>query len=565
MFKKSIALLIVAAMSLSLLAACGGSSGGGTAATPQPAAPAQQASPQTADAPATTAEEIAAPGIWTGSYPMNAMHIDLTIWMPEGPTLNRAFAEWQDSPFHSQLGPMAGVNLSWQFMPAGETNQAQQLNLLIASGDYPDIMFSAHIQRDAEMYIDDGVFLDLSPYIAEWSPNWYGYTQRMPALGRAFRTDSGRYYGYGFFREGGGWNDTYQGPLVRYDWLAEQGLPTPVTIGDWDRTLRAFKDAYGAVLTSAWGSRWRFGSNICGAFGAYGGKDFRIYADRNGKVHLGQVEPAWRDYITQLNIWWSDGLIDQDLMSNDDAAVRAKALNGETGLAFSSMGQLTNWVRDAEADGIGSDWGGLDYPEGNDGTKSMVFGGYGIGGTAACISSRVTGERLEAAMRLMDYAYSPEGFIYWNFGIEGVSFNFDANGNPQYSDLVLNDPDGINDAIDKYAGTAWNGPCIQATALLYQKNHEKAIAANDLWFYSNEPITAYYTLPRGFGFTTDESIRVEEIQGPMLTYIEEMAVSFMTGSQSIADFDNFVATVERMGLAELLTIYQAAYDRYINR
>jgi putative aldouronate transport system substrate-binding protein len=234
------------------------------------------------------------------------------------------------------------------------------------------------------------------------------------------------------------------------------------------------------------------------------------------------------------------------------------------------MGQLSSWELDATEAGNGAKWVGLQYPTGDDGRLDMVFGGYGIGNTATVVSTAVPDEKLEIVMRALDYAYQfdggqGEGFRFWNFGKQGESWELDANGEPAYTDLVVNDPNGLNAATDKYGGAVWNGSCIQATLLLYLKNTETAIAANDLWFYPNEEVTAYYTKPRGMSFTEEESNAITDMEGAIRTYVEEAAVAFMTGQRSLADVDSYLAELEGMGLAELLSYYQASYDRYLAR
>jgi len=497
-------------------------------------------------------------------YPMDAENVKVSFWLWGGPQLHSSIASWEDSPFHSGLNEHVGVDIEWRFPPAGASDEAQEFNLIILSGDLPDIMFSDRIMRDAERLIDENVFRDLTDNIQGYAPNYYEFLQQRPARDRAFKTDSGRYFGFGFFREDDGWNDTFQGPLVRKDWLDELGLSLPVTVSDWDRTLRAFNDAYGAVFTAPQG-RFNPSGNIAGAFGAWGGTHMRIFVDRtDGQVKVAQALPGWKNYAEQMAIWWRDGLIDQDLFSNDDAIVRAKALNNETGLAYSSMGQLSGWINDAISEDTGSNWIGLDYPRGNDGSKTFVFGGPGIGSTSASITTKVEDNRLEVVMRLLDFAYSPEGFMYWNYGTEGVSWNT-VNGSPIYSDLLHNDPDGIHGAMEKFVGSVWNGPTIQATQVLVQRNQPAAIEANNTWFYANEAIAQDFPLPRGMALSADEMSRAEPLEGPIRTYIEENTVQFLTGLKPISDFDNFVSEIERMGLAELLAIYQAAYERWLGR
>lgn len=501
------------------------------------------------------------------SYPMDVKNVTVSWYIGEGFIPNQAFARAEDSPFHTGLEEQLGIKINWQYPPAG-ADQLQNFNLVVASGDYPDIIFYGAIMRDAERYMDEGVIRDLSDYMKDNSPAYYKLLQDNPDYDKAMRTDSGRYYGYGFFREDGGWNDSYMGPLIRQDWLDELGLDVPETISDWDVVLKAFKDKYNAQFTSSWNDRIavRTGGGLQGAFGAYGGLGYRMYVDDNGKTKLSQAQPEWKDYIAKLNEWWEAGYIDQDITNLDNNMVRTKAINGETGLIYTSMGQLSNLEADAIKNETGANWQGIQYPKGEDGTLSMVFGGPGIGGVVSAITTSVKDDKkLETIMRALDYAYTEEGNLYWNYGKQGVSWDFDANGKPAYTELVTGDPDGLNEAISKYGGSTWSGSCIQETLLIYLKNTESSVAANDIWFYPNKDVTAKNNLPGSVTFTTDESNRKNELEGAIRTYVEEAAVKFMTGAEPMKNFDKYFSDLKKMGLEEMEGLYQDAYDRYLKR
>lgn len=168
-------------------------------------------------------------------------------------------------------------------------------------------------------------------------------------------------------------------------------------------------------------------------------------------------------------------------------------------------------------------------------------------------------------MRLLDYAYTDEGFLYWNFGTKGVSWDYDENGEPAYTELVTQDPDGLNNAISKYSGSVWSGSCIQATKLLYLKNTEEAVKANDLWYYENKDVAENWKFPTGVTFTTDESNELDELVSAISTYVSEMAVKYITGEESLDNFDDFLEQLDAMGLQRVLEIYQEAYDRFLAR
>ena len=119
------------------------------------------------------------------------------------------------------------------------------------------------------------------------------------------------------------------------------------------------------------------------------------------------------------------------------------------------------------------------------------------------------------------------------------------------------------------------GSCfIQATNLLYQKNSQTAIDANDTWFYidedeeKNREITSGWRYPVGISFTTEESDKLDEISQNIPTFVNESYASFLTGAKDINDdavWEQYKKDLESYNLGEILEIRQAAYDRYLAR
>lgn len=496
-------------------------------------------------------------------YPMDARDQTISWLVLGGYRPSQTFVSADQSPFHIWLQEKLGVNIAWRYSLPGVPG-AQALNLALAQRELPFIIY-ANFLGNIERLIDEGVVRDLTPYMEKWSPAYWNFIHSNPDFLRAMKTDSGRFFGYGFFREGGGWNDSYIGPVINRAWLEETGLPMPVTISDWDRTIRVFNERFGAVLSFSWGRVLNEARGISGAFGAWSFANYRLFVDENNRVQLANITPEYRAQLEQFAIWWRDGLIDQDILSVNDTIARSNAMNLRKGITITSMGQLTNWINDARSRNTGADWVGLQFPTGDDGTLVHVPGGLGIGPSHAVITTAVPYHKLELVMRALDYAYTEEGHLFWNFGKQGVSWDFDENGNPVFLPLVTEDPDGMNNAIEKFSGTVWDGNAIQSTALVRMKNIPEAVAANDLWFYPNKEIVWNGGMPRGITFTEEESLRSEELIGSISTFIDEMAVRFITGQESFDNWDRYVDRVISMGAPELIAIHQAALDRFLAR
>ncbi len=495
------------------------------------------------------------------TYPI-ATDKTVTFYAQDAIIPHNKYKDWTESPFHTGLIEQTGINIDFIFPTVGTDGGVYTNTLMADPTNLPDIM-GIYCMDNASLYLDDEIIWDLSDYIEEYAPAYYHFLKSNPAYDKAMKTDDGRYYAFNFFREDGGWNDTYLGPVVRTDWLEECGLDYPKTISEFENVIRVFNEKYGAKFAFAW-SRFR-STGLSGAFGAYGASDAQYFV-KDGKINLAQVTPEWRAYVTWLNHLWEEGLLDQDSFSLDDTSIKSKVHNDQVGISITSMGQLNNWTKERAAEGKEGVWVGMQYPTGDDGTLSMVFGGYGIGTNTYVVTKCADEETMKLCLRLLDYAYTKEGHLYWNFGKEGVSWEYDENGEPQLTELVANDPD--TDPITKYGGQTWSGAGIQATKLLYMKNSQVAIDANDIWFYPNIDVTCAWKWPSGTTFTVEESDELDLIAGNIGTYTTESFANFVTGALDIEDdavWEKYLADYSNYNLDRILEIRQACYDRYMVR
>lgn len=504
------------------------------------------------------------------TYPMDAMDKTISIYYEDGLTPHEKYADWHSSPFHNNFIKQVGINVDWIFPTTGADVKTFTNTLLADPSSLPNVM-CVYWADQATQYLDDGLIWDLTPYIQEYAPAYYAFLQTNPAYDKAMKTDDGRYYAFNFFREGGGWNDTYQGPVVRTDWLQECGLDYPKTLSEFENVIRVFHDKYGAVFTAPWG-RFKQSPCLAGMFGGYASSDEQ-WAVKDGKVFLGQTTDGYRSYLSWINKMYKEGLLDPDFLTVDDTSIKEKVLNGKTGIAYTSMGQMNLWNKDCASAGIGEVWAGSPFPKADDGTITSIFGGFGISNRTGVITKTADEETMKLCLRAIDYAYTQEGFLFWNYGVEGESWEMGEDGVPKFTALVNDDQDA--DPMTKYNGATWGALCIQADNLLYLKNSKAAIDANNTWFYvfpddeeKNLAVTGGWKFPNGTTFTVDEQDELDIIAGSIKTYCQESFANFAVGNLDVNDdavWAKYLADFETYNLSRITEIRQACYDRYLAR
>lgn len=524
----------------------------------KPTEPAAGGSP-TKEAEAVTSEPETTDSESPAGYPVKTDK-KLTVWSYlMGP--QKSYTSYTESPFHTKLAENTGIEVEWIFPTTG-TDPAQAFNLMLASDKLPDIIIY-NLANDADQYMDEGIIRDLTDSLPEKAPNYWNYLKNNPYYDKSVKADSGRYYGFGSFRESE-WNAAYTGPVIRKDWLEECGLEVPVTIADWDNVIRVFHDKYGAKLSFAIS---RMNPGLAGTFGASGSfakwADELFYIDDNQKVQFSMATDGWKEYMSQMNAWYKDGLIDTDSLTIDDAGMRTKALNNQVGISITSMGQLTNWLADVESSGSTAKWEGIAYPVQNVGDVVMKTQMEDTSRTSVgAITTSCDEDKVDIALQWLDYYFSEEGILYTNFGTEGETYTM-VDGVPTYTDLILKAPDGTNEALDKYTAAQWQNIGVQLTELVRQKNNPTAVSSVDIWLENQE--SKKHIFPAGVTRTTEESNEATAIINSIQTYVQEMSLKFMAGEESFDKYDEYLATLDRMGLPRLMEIQQAAYDRFLKR
>ncbi|MDR1560202.1 MAG: extracellular solute-binding protein, partial [Clostridiales bacterium] len=295
------------------------------------------------------------------NLPASDEAIVLTDWVQMDPKISATLTSFAEMEAYQELAKRTNVTFEFIHPPVGEETQA--FNLMMASGNYPDI-----IERNlAESYpggpdkaIADGIVLPLNELVDQYAPNFKAFRED-PAneiYKRQNTTDAGDIYGFSeAYTPIDGKQNT--GALVwgfqmRNDWLDAVGEEVPTTIEEWYDVLKAFKQSYpDAVPFTARKELAQYGlNNFMSAYGI----TFGWYVDNN-VVKYGPAEAAYKDYLEEMAKWYAEGLIDPDFALNDSTAVDAKILSNHAGsymgLLFGAMGKYLQTTSDSNLDLVG--------------------------------------------------------------------------------------------------------------------------------------------------------------------------------------------------------------------
>ena len=461
-------------------------------------------------------------------------------------------------PVQEEIEKRTGVHIKWDTY-SSDVETVLQTRLASMEG-LPDMVeippFDSNVGVDT--YSNNGVLIPLNDLIEQYAPNIQKLFEKYPALKAMCTSSDGNIYGLA------GWwgdiNDYVPDYLyIRQDWLDNLGLEMPKTVDELYNVMKAFKeqDANGngdpndeiPVATKNGLKQLYY---LMTGFGY--DTNSLWYTDADGGVHYAAVEDNYKEMLTFLNKCYSEGLISDDL---DGTQLTQNITEDKVGI-----------VCHDPADNMASsdDLALTTNPNCNyqfmpviqkdeNGTaqmtkRSLTWHYYGI--TSAC-------ENPEAAIKWIDYVYASEdGRMLYSYGVEGLSYEKDADGNISFTDLITNNETYTSAFSALRSIGAWPTYFIDDSGEAFMKIFEGTkveTACKDAYGNMKDPV------PEMLG-TAEESEVYTSVWPDLSTYLDEMFTSFVIGTESLDNFDSYVETANSMGMQDIINIKADQYARY---
>lgn len=565
--KHRILALMLAAGMLLALTACGGAAQSASAEAPDQAeasAPEEAAAPEAVPEPETAAESGSAEEISAAeeapveieygevTYPVFEDTQDMSIFG----SASAQFLGSVDMSLYSQtaavqaLEEATGVRLDYSSMTNDDVYQ-EKLTLMIASGDYPDFFCKApdYYASGAAGLLEEDVCIDIAPYLDEHAPDLKRLLDEDTEYAENVYTDNGELVGVKMraapTTDGGG--------IIRQDWLEEQGLDMPETFDQLHDVLLTFKDAYGCAnaigVLSSLGSPLTFGFNI-----KLDTNNFSFVV-HDGKVCPTIEELASREYIELLAQYYSEGLFNSDFLANYSPMMFDQmACTNETGFwqsgRMSFNGMFESYIQDDNA---------VIAPVkdiSKTGKETSNIGGAGTPVGKNSISITTQNEYPEQSVEFINYMFTEEGIELANYGVEGQTFEY-VDGEPVYTDMILNNPDGFNSNVARslYTLNAFL-PYFQPQAALEMTFTSPRMAeAEEIWMSTRSPEEYTWTL------SSAEAEEYNALISAINTSIQENLTAMVMGQKPTEDWDSYIDSLYDMDLQRCIDLQQQAFDR----
>ena len=571
---KLYALVLAAVMLLSLLSGCGTPAGSASAAPSEPEAQAAS-EPETPNVPPeeeptetipeeSSAEESAVEEVTYEKEQVALPFADgeeISMFLLIPPFISAQLSKTNDLTVLSELEARTG--LTFDITAGNYIDGSSEVNLLIASGNYPNIINHADLYTNGiEAAVDEGIILDLHDYIMNDVPNLLASLEAIDVEAIKQMTTSEGYIGY--------FPQIHMEPYidnfaigVNQDIMDDLKLDTPATFDEFhDVLLKVYQET---GLQYGLSNQGTDASIMCGfdlpAFGSTGAgiEGFRVV---DGQVQMGAVTEEMREYCEMMAQWFSEGIIYSDFLSYEDFMqtnmVAAGTLFGNGNVNAQTIGEAANYDIRVAA---------IPFLTKNEGdTVKLKGSGEVVRSAAWSVSGSTDEETMDLICQLVNYIFSEEGTLLFNYGVEGQGYELDENGQPQWSELVMNYEGGYTTAAVLYAtATPSEYICgIYDDAKFNFSYTEAQIACQDIIDNSS---TGEYDFPVGGDsvMTTDEKAEAAAISSDLSTYVSETALSWICGQSVLDDaaWNTYLENCQSMKVDRLEEIYQTVYDRFM--
>ena len=611
---RLLAMLLALAMMLALLAGCGSEEAAPASETaavseavseaaPEEEAPAAEEAPAVEEAPAEEASAVeeapveeAAADFTEANANMDfsgykAMLKDLHTQLPitEEPVTLSYFFGFESSTLNYLEGGVMDNHQVWKYLEENtgvdvelrivdKTQQTDQFNLMIASGDYTDLFGAGDYADGLESAYEEEIVVDLTDMIEEYMPNyWTIINSDQKLLGEV--QDGDMFLGIYALKDQVA-NPSGTGAFIRMDWLEDLGMDVPTTYDELTKVLEAFKTEKGASEPMALFNTISMQNGLLmGGFGAtaelstngMGGSALNGYYQVDGEVVYGATADGTRNFLIWLNELYNKGLIDFDNMqareTNPFSDYNAgNASNGTNGYIFSNQPFGGEYTKMAVANGDENCnwWPVRDVAEEAGATIPFYEEVSLIDMTSIAISTDC--ENVEVAMAFLDFGYSYEGSLLYNFGFEIGSGMGDyetynmVDGEPVFDEAALKTVADTTNIASGIISTKDLAGVVFDKRLSFEFG-ERELACFDAW--STDKNTSCI-IGSATTFDSEESAEASAIYSDILTYVATCALQFINGDLDVNDdavWADYVANIEGMGIEDLTAIVQDAYDR----
>lgn len=506
-----------------------------------------------------------------GTLPIAQEKVTLTILMQQDPMVE----DYETNTFTKMIEEQTNIDLDFELLPPG-TEGLNKLSVMIASGQtLPDIINVSLPEDTILQYAQSGAIIPLDDFYDSVAVKFPGIVSEYPEFDivKNITAADGHIYAVPYFEKALG-NEVKYRAWINKVWLDNLGLDVPETTEELYAALKAFKendpngnglqDEYPMVGATGWSQNPLV--YLMNAFVNDNDGD-RLLVDTNGKLYVPYTTDQWRQGLEYIRSLVDESLVSPLSFTQDDAQLRAMVANEDACIvgAFTFAG-LSLMLYDNP---YFKDYVALPPVAGPDGVRLTSY-------TPTLPTQRwfVTADckEPELAFRLGDFLFDEDIWFQGRYGVFGENWGLPEEGaKSAWANLGPAFELAKYEALGTYLwnvsqNTHWR---VNAPTFAYHApNGEMYPVDGDNRLYEAIIELLQNYLPSTESFVNklvlaeEETQHISEIRATLKSYVNESSVNFVTRNLNLdAEWNKYLAELDRIGLQTFLEVCQTAYDR----
>jgi putative aldouronate transport system substrate-binding protein len=471
---------------------------------------------------------------------------------------------WEDMDVIKKMEKVTGVSFNFDTPPS--TSFAEKKNLAFASGDLPDVFLGAGITvQEEETYGPQGVLIPLEGLIDKYMPYLKKLLSERPDVKKAITATDGHIYSLPYVVK----TKTVGNPMlyINMKWLENVGMKKPETTDQFYEVMKAFKEKdankngkadeipVSSVKTDV------LDGTILNAFTGMGSGLGRDGFDlKDGKVMFTPMLPEFKEYLMYLRKLYAEGLLDKETFTQTSQQLSAKGKANTVGILTSSMSFMLNPDKYDTHEILAPLTSKFNNKKVTPEYSGTILGAMAI--TKNC-------KYPEALMRWADILYrddkdAVEGLsgMAMFIGIKGEHWDYSDAAKTKYNQIQKDKSISIVENTNKNytPGASASFPSKVITDAIPDGNEFlliKAIESDKNWFPYNVP-----SMPTTIRYDQKDTERLTFLTTDINNYVKQMIAKFVVGEESFDKWDNYLDTLKKMNVDELIKIKTAGYERW---
>lgn len=459
-----------------------------------------------------------------------------------------------------RLEEQTGIHIEWEVIKGSDWKT--KVNLMFASGDYPDIIISQQDNALTEEYgVTQKLLIPLDDELtSQYMPNYTSRRQMEyddPTAG--LTASDGHKYSIGYLVAQN--INTNQHFFINKVWLDELGIPMPESLDELTDALRAFKavDFNGDGIANEVPLQMGVDTGFNGIkyllpmFGIPVAPNNWLYIDDDKQVQFSATQDGFRECMEWLNMLYEEELVDPEILSQDLNTIETKLKEGNVG--FFTAWRLTAMGFD---DGVMKN-SVLYIPVAPEGYQASLYRYMEIASPGAFLT--IANEHVPESLKWLDAILETETMYSLYYGEQdatdhtGWTYNKDNGKIDSINDGSVDvknflDCNTLFFAPGQYISTVFNMSPQRLEKTAYCVAYEEAGVMQK---YSNDymklaPLTSEQLQTSALKETDINSAVVENI------------ANFIVNGVTDSSWEAFLELFEKIGVDEYVQMYQNAID-----